>query len=76
MDSKHFDKLLVTAIIFTFAVMAFHAYHAGERDLATLAADQIKLFSGALLTLITKELLGGRGSQTNPSNPQPDEKKI
>lgn len=57
---SRFDLLLVTLLVLTFAAMAIHAYHGQEKDLAAFAVDTCKLFSGALLAMITQRAVRAR----------------
>lgn len=84
MNSVHFDKILLTALVLIFAALAFRGFHLGNGDLATFATDNSKLFSGALLTLITGRALAGiknGGSnvpppQDHPVVPDPDKPAV
>lgn len=70
---SNFDKLLLTGLVSGFALLAYRAYHVSSAELAQFAVDNSKLFSGALLTLITGRLLQRDSGQTVVTNlPKPD----
>jgi hypothetical protein len=74
MNTSHFDKILLTVLVLIFAGLAFHGFHNGNDQLSSFAADNSKLFSGALLTLITgRALMSRNGDNGNgkPPTPQP-----
>jgi hypothetical protein len=65
----NFDKLLLSSLVLMFCLVAYRAYHVGAKDMAQFAVDNSKLFSGALLTLITGRLLAGsQQTVVNPPN--------
>lgn len=67
----NFDKLLLSSLVLLFCLVAYRAYHVGAKDMAQFAVDNSKLFSGALLTLITGRLLAGNQQTvvTPPNTP-------
>lgn len=67
----NFDKLLLTGLVILFGLMAYRAYHVGVAEMAQFAVDNSKLFSGALLTLITGRLIANAQQQTPPPPSQP-----
>jgi hypothetical protein len=76
MPQTHFDKILLTGLVLVFAALAFRGYHIGNGDLSMFAADSCKLFSGALLTLITgRALMGSRNGDSKNGNGGSNETK-
>lgn len=79
MNSQHFDKLLLTFLIIIFSVAAFRGFQVGSVGLETFGADAAKIFTGALITLITGSVLkkngGAPGTQATPPNSIEGEKK-
>jgi|HubBroStandDraft_4_1064222.scaffolds.fasta_scaffold68853_3 hypothetical protein len=71
MSSQHFDKCLLTFLVLIFAGLAFRGYHLGNDQLSAFAADNSKLFAGALLTLITGARLLGRNGDSHPNGQPP-----
>jgi hypothetical protein len=61
-----FDKLLLTALLLVFCIMALRGFAAGGSALAAFGADQAKEFGGALLGLITGHALATTGRNEPP----------
>lgn len=61
-NNKQFDRAVLCALVFLFAIIAVYGMRAGNGDITRFASAQFALFSGALLALMNKELLSGNGN--------------
>lgn len=70
--SKNFDRWVLVGMVAIFALVTVGGMYVGNVQIAKFGESQFVLFSGALLILLNRELLGnGNGKNGNGGAPDP-----